>query len=192
MTDCVVHPNQMKDDKVKSFKQILLETRNLRALSSAELRDYLRLASSASSGGLHDRTPEQMRAARDVYSNASQSNPSGWYGKITRPVKDVDTLGEFGERPPAEESEFITTSRSEEPEIPDTLTPTGEVKMSIGHGFGIQEPSTPVQDLKSIMSLHNSIHPDALRSALSKRGITIDRYKRQIENIKSVLRGLKY
>jgi hypothetical protein len=177
---------------MKSFKQILSEASNLRTMSPAELRSYLKLASSAASGGFRDRTPEQMDAERHVYSGASRSNPAGWYGKITkRPSRDSDTLGEFGTRETPEESEFVTMSHSEVPEPPETLTPTGEVKMSIGHGFGIQEPSTPKQDLKSILDLHKEIDPQALDMALDKSGISKERYRRHIKNIRSALKVIR-
>lgn len=176
---------------MKSFKQILSEARDLRAMSPAELRSYLKLAGSAASGGLRDRTPEQMDAERHVYSGASRSNPAGWYGKITRrPSRDVDTLGEFGHR--EVKREFGIIQAPDEIKIPDTLTPTQEIKKSVGdYGFQIQEPSTPRQDLKSILNLHRDIDPEALNKALDKSGISRERYQRHIENIKSALRVMK-
>lgn len=176
---------------MKTFKQILSEASNLRAMSPAELRSYLKLADSAASGGLRGRTPEQMEAERTVYSGASRSNPAGWYGKITRrPSRDVDTLGEFGSREVKREFQIIQAP--DEIKIPDTLTPTQEIKTSIPeYGFQIQEPSTPRQDLKSILNLHREIDPKALNRALVRSGISRERYQRHIENIKSALRIMK-
>jgi hypothetical protein len=176
---------------MKSFKQILSEASNLRTMSPAELRSYLKLASSAASGGFRDRTPEQMDAERHVYSGASRSNPAGWYGKITkRPSQDIDTLGEFGSR--ESKREFQIIQAPDEIKIPDTLTPTQEVKKSIPeYGFQIQEPSTPKQDLRSILNLHKEIDPGALSAALNRSGISVERYQRHIKNIKSALRVMK-
>lgn len=177
---------------IKTFRQHLIqEDANIRAMSPAELRSYLKLAHSAAAGGLRGRTPEQMEAERTVYSGASRSNPAGWYGKIAkRPSQDIDTLGEFGSR--ESKREFQIIQAPDEIKIPDTLTPTQEVKKSIPeYGFQIQEPSTPKQDLKSILNLHKEIDPGALSAALNKAGISVERYQRHIENIKSALRVMK-
>ena len=169
---------------MKKFLDFLSEQRNLKAMSPEKLRSFLKLADSASSGGLFSRTPEQMAAARAIFPKAKRSIPMGWYGKISKkPSSTPENLGDFA--PKAEKPKNPKTI-PQETKIPADLTPEREIRASIGRGFTVEKPNER-KGFRGISDLARDVDPNALRRALEKRGIPREKYKTAISNIRSAL-----